>query len=251
MIKLTVLSALCTVPQLRSVPLLDGRIVGGEDADISDYSYQLSLLYLGSHICGAATISPTWALTAAHCLYSTSPSVFSVRAGSSIRNSGGEVVSVAEIKHHPEYRKTTLDYDIATLRLSSAIDIATSQAIPLPSPALKPPAGLNSVITGWGATSQGGSSADVLQVVEVPIINQTDCRNAYSTPPITDRMFCAGLLGVGGKDACQGDSGGPVAVNGVLVGLVSWGYGCARPESPGVYTSVPALRDWVLEETGI
>ncbi|KAJ8976734.1 hypothetical protein NQ317_004285 [Molorchus minor] len=257
MIKLTVLSALFVaalgaVPQLRSVPHLDGRIVGGENADISDYSYQLSLLFLGSHICGAATISPTWALTAAHCLDSTVSSLFlSVRAGSSIRNSGGEVVSVAETRQHPEYRRTTLDYDIATLRLSSAIGIATSQAIPLPSPALKPPAGLNSVITGWGATSEGGSSANVLQVVEVPIINQAVCRNAYSVSAVTDRMFCAGLLGVGGKDACQGDSGGPVAVNGVLVGLVSWGYGCARPESPGVYTSVPALRDWILEETSI
>ncbi|KAJ8942841.1 hypothetical protein NQ318_022856 [Aromia moschata] len=63
----------------------------------------------------------------------------------------------------------------------------------------------------------------------------------YSQTAITDRMFCAGLLGEGGKDAGQGDSGGPVVVAGVLVGLVSWGNGCARPDFPGVKTNPRTL----------
>ena len=64
---------------------------------------------------------------------------------------------------------------------------------------------------------------------------------------ITNLMLCAG--GEEGKDGCQGDSGGPLTrdLGGVhhLVGVVSWGEGCARPGIPGVYTNLGALRTWI------
>lgn len=59
-------------------------------------------------------------------------------------------------------------------------------------------------------------------------------------------MIC-GAVPEGGKDACQGDSGGPFAVGGELVGITSWGFGCALKGYPGVYSRVPALRSWVDE----
>ena len=63
----------------------------------------------------------------------------------------------------------------------------------------------------------------------------------YSESDVTQDMLCAG--GERGKDGCQGDSGGPLVVDGVdqqfkVVGVVSWGIGCARDGLPGLYAEV-------------
>ena len=58
-------------------------------------------------------------------------------------------------------------------------------------------------------------------------------------------MMCAGMPESGGKDACTGDSGGPAQRGGELVGIVSWGYGCASANYPGVYSDVAVFRGWL------
>ena len=84
--------------------------------------------------------------------------------------------------------------------------------------------------------------------VRVPAVTNSACKSAYGGS-ITDSMLCAGLTGIGGKDACQGDSGGPYVCNdngnAVIAGVVSWGIGCALPNYPGVYARVTTVLDWV------
>jgi trypsin len=87
-----------------------------------------------------------------------------------------------------------------------------------------------------------------LQKVEVPIVPQWECKWLYGREKLSDNMFCAGRAG---RDTCQGDSGGPAVTNGILVGIVSWGEGCARPGYPGIYTSVENLRKWILYNSGV
>lgn len=60
-------------------------------------------------------------------------------------------------------------------------------------------------------------------------------------------MICAGFLHKDGEDSCSGDSGGPLVAGGDLIGVVSWGYGCAEREHPGVYTNVFRSSDWIHE----
>lgn len=84
-----------------------------------------------------------------------------------------------------------------------------------------------------------------LQAVEIPFISREECNKSYEGG-ITDRMICAGETD---KDSCQGDSGGAATVNGVQVGIVSWGYGCARGDYPGVYSNVMAFFGFINEKS--
>lgn len=94
--------------------------------------------------------------------------------------------------------------------------------------------------------------------MEVVVLPQSECRNGTTYRPgqITDNMMCAGYISEGGKDACSGDSGGPLQTTFdeqpgqyQLAGIVSWGVGCARPQSPGVYTRVNQYLRWLGSNT--
>ncbi|KAF2886573.1 hypothetical protein ILUMI_19600, partial [Ignelater luminosus] len=182
------------------VPQLDGRIVGGEAIDIEEIPYQVSVLHLGSHICGGSIISPKYVVTAGHCTFGFLALFMSVRAGSSIKGSGGEVVRVQRLKRHRRFNFLNIDYDIAILILKH--DLALGAPIPLPTDNQVIPPDTPARVSGWGRLKEGGSSVKQLQAVTVNIVNQDKCRDAYGKRKITDRMLCAGVP-EGGKDACQ------------------------------------------------
>lgn len=173
----------------------------------------------------------------------TTPSGVTVRVGSSFHNSGGIVAKVNRIHQHPQYDPYNIDYDIAVLELEEDLEFSDSVK-PIPLVTSKPADGSLSTVTGWGATREGGPISQQLQRVRVDIVNREDCAKSYAGFAITQRMICAGVP-QGGKDACQGDSGGPLVVDGKLAGVVSWGYGCARPGYPGVYANVYELLGWI------
>ncbi|KAL7875120.1 hypothetical protein SRHO_G00060900 [Serrasalmus rhombeus] len=149
-----------------------------------------------------------------------------------------------QVIRHPNYDSNTLNNDIMLIKLKSAATINSYvRTVPLPSTCA--PAGIWCLISGWGNTlSSGTNYPSTLRCLEAPILSDTVCRNSYPGE-ITSNMFCAGFV-EGGKDSCQGDSGGPVVCKGQLQGIVSWGYGCAQKNRPGVYTKVCNFNSWII-----
>ncbi|XP_037029540.1 trypsin-3-like [Bradysia coprophila] len=229
------------------------RIVGGTTTPIEQVPYIVSMQRFGAHRCGGGIISPTRILTAAHCLYAWTgtgwapipPSELSVRAGSSSSTTGGQLIQVASYVNHPLYNENTLDNDITVMHLVSALDLSPAGVaiIGLPAQNAGVAAGTSARVSGWGALWEGGPGSVALQAVNVPVVTNAECNASYGGG-ITNGMICAGFP-EGGRDACQGDSGGPLSAGNQLIGVVSWGEGCARAGFPGVYARVAYYRNWI------
>ena len=93
----------------------------------------------------------------------------------------------------------------------------------------------------------------LLQSASIPILETQKCMepHIYGPDKLGSGMFCAGYL-EGGVDSCQGDSGGGLMCwsrgRRLVVGLISWGYGCGKPNRPGVYTRVPDYAEWISDK---
>merc|ERR1712180_438098 len=199
------------------------RIVGGDEATPGELPYQLSFqdLSYGSpwHFCGASIYNENWAICAGHCVAGedmNNPDYLQVVAGEhnqDITEGNEQSIILSKIIQHEGYNAFTVANDVSVLQLSSPLTFNDFvQPIPL---------------------AEAGHAA-------------------YGASEILDSMICAGLK-EGGKDSCQGDSGGPFVCEDTgsryLAGIVSWGYGCARPNYPGVYTEVSYFVDWIMTNT--
>ncbi|XP_066520144.1 serine protease 27-like [Hoplias malabaricus] len=238
-------------------PPLNNRVVGGQAALAGAWPWQVSLQRTGNsgHFCGGSLINKDWVLTAAHCFLSEIPTsdlvVYLGKQTLQGLNPNEVARSVQQVIHHPKYDIYTSNNDITLLLLNASVPF-TQYILPVCLAALGSsfPAGTKSWITGWGDIATGVSlpSPGRLQEAQVPIVDQTQCAiQLKSLAKITNNMLCAGLR-QGGKDTCQGDSGGPMVNKGVYwvqSGITSFGYGCAEPNSPGVYTSVSQYQVWI------
>ena len=227
-------------------------VVGGITAQPNQYPWLVQL----SMGCGGSIISSRYILTAAHCTYGRSASQITIAFAEHDRGStevGEFTRGVTRIIQHSQFNPSTLDYDFALLEIAgSPLDFTSSwkvQKVCLPTSCSDGCApNTFAYIAGWGSTVEGGFGATVLQSAYVKIQEQSVCQNQYPLEDITDRMVCAGYV-EGGIDTCQGDSGGPMMTmeDGFykLCGVVSWGYGCARPEQFGVYAKVCQITSWL------
>ncbi|XP_059825736.1 trypsin-like isoform X2 [Hypanus sabinus] len=219
----------------------DDKIVGGYECPKHSTPWIVSL-NVGYHMCGGSLINENWVVSAAHCYRSH----FQVRLGEHdiIVTEGTEQFIESEmVIRHPRYNYYTLDNDIMLIKLSRPAAL-NRNVVSIPLPTQCASAGDECLISGWGDTRDPGADyGDQLQCLRAPVLSQTDCENSYPGM-ITNSMICVGFL-EGGKDSCQGDSGGPVVCDGVLQGIVSWGFGCAERDNPGVYTRVCNFVSWI------
>lgn len=117
-------------------------------------------------------------------------------------------------------------------------------------------------VAGWGRLGEDAVMTNTLQQVQVPVITNDECKNKYEEAKRLQAgakfrfnetyVLCAGS-DAGGVSPCKGDSGGPLMISiqennrhaFYQIGVVSYGYGCARPNMPAVFTNVQKYVDWI------
>jgi len=220
-------------------------IVGGEEVEKGRYPYQVALVdSRGGLVCGGSLVDKDWVLSAAHCQgYAAKVSIGSHDLSLSEEDNREEIEIGCEMKH-PDYNSRTFNNDYMMVKLKQS---STFSPVTLDDGSSTLDDKVDLTVMGWGTTSSGGSISPVLLEAETDFVTNSKCNSDYSGE-ITSNMICAARDGI---DSCQGDSGGPLIIKGndasadVQVGIVSWGYGCADPQYPGVYARVSTKIDWI------
>ena len=216
--------------------------------------------------CGVTLIAPRWALSAAHCLSNESDKDLARYLHAVYfnpytpwdrdekgENNGGkpfQLINIKKTHEHPLHNPgTASSWDFLLLELEKDAHKIIQRGIP----SLADSSYIGSLrhsetmeIAGMGQIEYKGKNSRYLQEAQIPFIEWNRCNGIMGKWWNFDTtMICAG--GNGDKDACAGDSGGPMKHNGVLVGVVSWGYQCAVRDYPGVYGNIAAALPWIQE----
>ena len=261
-------SLVALIASVAAVPTKVPMVIGGDYEDppmnivggipVSPefkYPWMLSLQSSRSHFCGGSLINANTMITAAHCSQRSVSSSLRVVAhrhnlALSDQAEGALVFEVKSITTHPKYTSGNYQNDVSIWK----INLISGDPATIPAGMVKFDNGTFSApgteleAIGWGTTSSSGPVSKILLSVTVPVTTTEYCLKAYSN--LSPTSICAGYP-AGGKDTCQGDSGGPMFKTTetgqvFLVGLTSWGKGCALAQYPGVYARVTSFVDWVL-----
>lgn len=257
----------CGVSQVaQNQTFLTGRIVGGRNVEPGAWPWQVSLRLTHpqagkiGHWCGGVLVDDKHILTASHCilnpLFSLPQPVFwkAVLGEHNLKLTEGneKFLKISHVLYNPWYRG--YDNDIAVMRLEEPVQFSKYiSPICLPDDDLEVD-GMMCTATGWGKTDFSTKGSKILKEVEIEVMDNAICDKAYKTTfsiPIRKWHLCAGTT-EGGKGTCQGDSGGPLQckINGTwhVVGITSFGSGCAKAGFPDVYTRVSYYIDWIEQQ---
>ncbi|MFF0266762.1 S1 family peptidase [Kribbella sp. NPDC004536] len=227
-------------------------IVGGTVTSTSEAPWVIALNTTQSssssgRYCGAALVKPDKIVTAAHCMDEATSTYYAVQGRADLGDpTVGRVSAISKVWIAPGYNTKNNRYDVAVLTLAKPF--TGVPVLPLETRARADAAGAVPTVYGWGDTQDTGPD-ETLQKAAVPDLGDKTClanksyvANGYAAAT----NVCAGYL-QGGTDACQGDSGGPLVLNGRLLGVVSWGQGCAQPGNPGVYAQIAPVAKALLQ----
>ncbi len=216
------------------------------DPDCAGRQFSPSLGMYPSQFCAGVLIAPTVVATSAHCLRTKRGTLLAagdlvVGGGTPLltkMNTALAVLPVIDVRLDPLFDLHSDRHDLALLRIagtpvnSRTIAYASTDSVP---------DGTTALVAGWGELLPNGPTPIAPQVGSITVHPNADCVSAYGDAYDASSMVCGlGQSTTGIVDACKGDSGGPLIadVNGPkLIGLVSWGDGCAQGK-PGVYTRI-------------
>jgi trypsin len=265
--RLALLGALLTLAAAPAAaaapPPKDPRVVNGSDAG-GPFPHQVALVQKEADgsikhpffvFCGGTIRDDTHVVTAAHCVPDSNAGDFVVVAGMYRQDDSPQqlqIKGVSAVTSHLQYDDASKANDLAVLTLASPLQFGQGVG-PLPVATGGPEVDTVNLISGWGTTQSGGQSPDRLLYALVLGYANEKC-SGYGQGFIAAVMLCAGYTDQQQGltyDTCQGDSGGPLArwagdLNqnqqydlaefNALLGVVSFGRGCADPQYPGIYT---------------
>ena len=201
------------------------RIIGGDEVSPHSIPWQVGLLRGKSALsitCGGTLLTDKHVLTAAHCVFDdfglieASDILVVVAEHDQSDSFDGVQHEIRSYTNHPQYfQDAAFDYDFSMLHLTLPVELG-DLAVPACLPDLRflddKLVGKYLTVSGWGRTDHPDYDyPDLLQTVDVPVISQEDCIEAYGSSRITNSMICAGYA-TGGMDSCQRDSGGRVMI---------------------------------------
>ncbi|CAK1591400.1 unnamed protein product [Parnassius mnemosyne] len=239
------------------------RIYKGERTKIKHFPFMASIHIFNTFQCAGSIIKSDLIISASSCLqlawnnrfYRENPAFLSVRVGSSFYTGGGENIPVLEIYFHPDYNPKSLRNNICLLRLIRHIKFRPKnrrkvRKILIDKKPWNLPVDIPGVtIIGWGAKGPSNILADpwknILSYASLDVYPLKECQEVYSREYVTRKNFCAGFFSKGGG-ACNRDVGAPGVVDGILMGVVSFGSPtCGTPDAPTVFTKLGYYSHWI------
>ncbi|WP_189211242.1 S1 family peptidase [Actinokineospora fastidiosa] len=248
--------SVAAIPTDRLVPDAGTQVINGERTTVRENPSVIAGIRVGGggpqgQSCTASVVAKRKILTAAHCMIDVSGDKSYIYGDDDLNTAGDETfrTKVASFKVHPKYTGSgswRTGYDVAVITTADDIPVPQSQWAKVAGSgdaALTAP-GKNGFALGYGRASSGSG---VLYRADMPVNDANNCQ-VFDVRVNPDLMVCVGYND-GRVGTCSGDSGGPYTVDGIIVGVVSWGSGqCDRYSIMARLTN--EMGDWARTEIG-